>query len=235
MKINYPAELLIFVLLLVAINLAPASTAFYLFPSALFEGDLTQWLTFAWKHNSLYHLVLDASAFLFLYESLRCRFAARIFHLLSCIFFSGLIPILIDPRLSSIGLCGLSGVAHGLMLLWAFETAEQSGRRNRIAASLLFIGVLGKTILEQVTGNVLFADQHLGNVGIPIASCHFGGLVGAIISYSIVHALRTAPLSSFIFRPVSAQSHHANSEIPSPASGHAHFQRHLRRGHFGPR
>jgi hypothetical protein len=237
MKLRYPAEFLLFVLLLIVFNFTPAAntTAYYLFPSALFECEFTRWFTFVWKHNSLYHLILDASAFLSLYESIRCRFAGRVLHLFSCIFFSGLIPILIDPRLNSIGLCGLSGVAHGLMLIWAFETAEKTDRRTQLAASILFLGVLGKTIFEQVTGQVLFAEHHLGNVGIPIASCHFGGLVGAILSYSILHAARTLPLSSFIFRPLPAQSHHADSQISSSASGHAHFQRHLRGGHLRPR
>ena len=236
MKLRFPAEFLVFVILLIVFNFTPAAntTAYYLFPSALFEGEFTRWLTFVWKHNSLYHLILDASAFLFLYESLRCRLAGRILHLFSCIFFSGLIPILIDPRLNSIGLCGLSGVAHGLMLIWAFETAEKTDRRTQLAASILFLGVLGKTIFEQVTGQVLFANHHIGNVGVPIASCHFGGLVGAILSYSVLHAARTLPLSSFILPPLPAQLHHANLETASSASGHLDLQRHLRCGHARP-
>jgi hypothetical protein len=237
MKLKYPVEFLVFVLSLIIFNFTPAarSAAYYLFPSALFDGEISRWLTFAWKHNSVYHLILDATAFLFLYESLRCRLAGRLLHLVSCIFFSGLIPIIMDPRVAQLGLCGLSGVAHGLMLIWAFESAEQTDKRSRIAASVLFLGVLGKTTFEQVTGQVLFADHHLGNVGVPIASCHFGGIVGAILSYSILHAARTLPLSSFIFRPLPAQSHHADSQIPAAAAGHAHFQRHLRGSHVRAR
>ena len=237
MKLKYPAEFLIFILLLVFFNFTPAasSAAYYLFPAALFDGEIARWFSFAWKHNSVYHLVLDATAFLFLYETLRGRLAGRLFHLASCIFFSGLIPILIDPRLAQLGLCGLSGVAHGLMLVWALETAERSDKRSRLAASALFFGVLGKTILEQVTGQVLFADHHLGEVGVPIASCHFGGLVGAILSYSILHTARNLPLSPFISRPLPAESHHADSQIPAPAPGHAHFQRHLRGSHLRAR
>ena len=184
MDLKYPREILCFVLLLLFFNLsAPTdSSAFYLFPGALFNGEFTRWLSFAWKHNSFYHLVLDASAFIFLYQTLRCGLNARLLHLFSCIFFSGLIPLLIDPRLGEIGLCGLSGVAHGLTLICALEMAENSTGASQRVAVLIFAGVLGKTILEQITGTVLFAEHHLGNVGIPIASCHFGGALGGILS-----------------------------------------------------
>jgi len=192
MLFKYPIEIACFAALLIAFNIvSPADPlAFHLKPTALFDGELWRWFSFTWKHNSHYHLVLDASAFIFLYQTLRCNLPARLTHLISCILFSGLIPLLIDPRLSTIGLAGLSGVAHGLMLVCALESAEQPHRHSRLLGIALFTVLILTTMFEQTTGHVLFADQHLGNVGIPIASCHYGGLIGAVLSYSFLPFLK---------------------------------------------
>ena len=58
-------------------------------PGALWEGEVWRWITFPWVHVSWYHLLLDGSAFLFLYTSLKCGFRERGQHLLFCSFFSG--------------------------------------------------------------------------------------------------------------------------------------------------
>lgn len=198
MKARYPIEIGIFIGLLVALNF-PISEAwranFILLPEALRGGEYWRLLTFPWVHISFYHLALDASAFIFLYQSLRSRTFARLQHLILCALFSGLIPLLVDPRIETLGLCGLSGVAHGLIFVCAFEAASRSDKRSQQLGLVLFAAALAKTIFEQVTGNVLFADQHFGNVGTPIASCHFGGAIGAIISVLLLKlAGKTFPL-----------------------------------------
>jgi rhomboid family GlyGly-CTERM serine protease len=222
MRFKYPIEIGCFVLLLAAFNLfSPTDPlGFYLKPSALFEGEFWRWLSFAWRHNSFYHLALDASAFIFLYETLRCGLSVRLTHLFTCIFFSGLIPLLVDPRLSQIGLCGLSGVAHGLMLICALETAEQPERRSRVMAVILFLVVLSKTIFEQITGNVLLADRHLGSVGIPIASCHFGGVIGAILSYSTLKLFRRRRNSSLNSAHLPPNLPHVHLQTFAPGASH---------------
>jgi rhomboid family GlyGly-CTERM serine protease len=229
MKFKYPIEIVCFIALLAAFNLISPTDplVLHLKPSALFDGELWRWFSFAWKHNSLYHLALDASAFVFLYQTLRCNLHARLAHLACCIVFSGLIPILLDPRLAEIGLAGLSGVAHGLMLLCAFEAAEQTDRRSRIAGVIIFFAVLLKTMFEQITGNVFFAGQHLGTVGVPIASCHFGGLVGAILSYILLTLLKARRNSSLNLPPLPASFDHAHLQTAASGAFDRQLQRHL--------
>src|SRR5262245_56517150 len=123
MRLNYPIESAVFLLLLAVFNvpglLEPAAVA--LFPSALSHGEVWRWFTYPWAHVSIYHLVLDATAFFFLYDMLRGSAPVRLFHLVCSILFSGLFPVLLDSRLESIGLRGLSGVAHGLMMVIALQ------------------------------------------------------------------------------------------------------------------
>src|SRR5690349_5545514 len=101
MKPKYPIEITAFILFLAVFNLPglvdPSLSA--LFPSALSDGEIWRWFTSPWAHLSLYHLILDATAFLCLYHMLRCHAPARLLHLLSCILFSGLFPVNMDPRL----------------------------------------------------------------------------------------------------------------------------------------
>jgi rhomboid family GlyGly-CTERM serine protease len=180
-------EIGIFAALLLALNILPATdhVRFNLYPEALFSGEWWRWLTFPWRHISLYHLILDGSAFLLLYQTLRSPLATRLQHLFFCVIFSGLVPLLLDDRLSSLGLCGLSGVAHGFMLICALESAAESEKRACIGGVLMFAGVLAKTLFEQVTGDVFFAQHHFGNIGTPIASCHYGGVIGGLTSYCL--------------------------------------------------
>lgn len=189
MKTRYPIEVGIFVGLLVLLNLPIEGWRenLVLLPEAVRAGEVWRLAMFAWAHVSLYHLLLDASAFIFLYQSLRCSAPRRLLHLGVGILMSGLLPIALDPRIESIGLCGMSGVAHGLMLICGLEAASQADKKSKWLGLALFAAGLGKTILEQVTGNVLFANQHLGNVGTPIAACHFGGAVGALLSFGATH------------------------------------------------
>jgi len=198
MKVPYPIETALFVLLLAICNLPVINpTALALFPSALFNGEIWRWLTYSWAHVSLYHLLLDSTAFLCLYNQLRGNWRTRAFHLISAISLSGLFPILFDPRLQTIGLRGLSGVAHGLMVVCALESIRSNARTEKVFGWLILVGISAKCVIEQLTGNVVFAAFHLGNVGFPVPSCHVGGAVGGLISSLIVwrvHSLR----SSFI-------------------------------------
>jgi rhomboid family GlyGly-CTERM serine protease len=188
---KYKKEIFGIALLLSLLNLpvlfGEFSRTFILQPNELLAGEWWRLLTFPWVHISMYHLALDASAFIFLYQTLRAGFKIRLQHLLLCILGSGVVPLLLDPRLATIGLCGLSGVAHGLMLICALEAASESDKAQRLVAASMFLVVLGKTIFEQITGDVMFAAHHLGNVGTPIASCHFGGLIGALLSFVLAN------------------------------------------------
>src|SRR5688572_15031172 len=80
-------EIGIFIGLLILLNI-PFSEGwksnFTLFPQALESGEWWRLLTFPWVHISFYHLLLDASAFILLYQTLRCSFRLRLQHLLFC-------------------------------------------------------------------------------------------------------------------------------------------------------
>jgi rhomboid family GlyGly-CTERM serine protease len=193
MKPKYPIETGIFVGLLVSLNLmSPASIA--LTPAALFGGEIWRWFTFPWAHLSFYHLVLDATAFLCLYNQLRCGTGARLLHLGFCILLSGLMPIALEPRLDIIGLRGLSGVAHGFLVITAIESISEGSRFGLV----MLAGVLAKSVFEQLSGTVLFAEYHLGNVGVPVPSCHLGGAIGGLLSsiWAVEHRLRIRESSS---------------------------------------
>lgn len=191
MKSRHPIELAVFVLLLLVFNFAgisPAASA--LSPSALREGELWRLLTYPWAHISLYHLVLDAAAFLCLYDMLRSNTSTRLLHLLSCVLFSGLVPVLLDPRLENIGLRGLSGVAHGLMVVTSLEALSSEAGSERAFGIVVLGGVIAKCAMELFTGTVLFASYHLGDVGIPVPTCHLGGALGGAFSYGWATFLR---------------------------------------------
>jgi rhomboid family GlyGly-CTERM serine protease len=185
MKPKHPIEITAFILLLVFFNVPglvePSTSA--LFPSALSNGESWRWFTYPWAHISLYHLILDAVAFLCLYDMLRCNTRTRLFHLLSCIAFSGLFPVLFDPRLDTIGLRGLSGIAHGLIVVTSLEALGSNVKWERTTGLLVLVGVSAKCFLEVATGNVLFVSYHLGDVGLPVPTCHFGGAIGGGLSF----------------------------------------------------
>ena len=187
MKIKHPVEFGVFTALLLVFNFAginPANLA--LFPKALSGGEYWRFFTFPWAHISIYHLALDAAAFLFLCDMLRCSAPTRLLHLASCIVFSGVVPLLFDPRLSEIGLRGLSGVAHGLMMVAALEALSSTAKTERIFGTAVLVGIIAKCLIELATGNVVFANCHLGNVGIPVPTCHLGGAIGGALSYGMI-------------------------------------------------
>jgi len=57
---------------------------------------------------------------------------------------------------------------------------RSSDKLSRWAGMLCFAGVVAKSVLEAVSGNVIFSSWHLGSLGTPIAACHAGGILGAL-------------------------------------------------------
>jgi rhomboid family GlyGly-CTERM serine protease len=218
MKLNYPIESAVFLLLLAAFNLPglidPAAAA--LFPGALRHGEIWRWFTYPWAHISAYHLLLDATAFLFLYDMLRCGARMRLFHLLSCVLLSGLVPVLFDPRLETIGLRGLSGVAHGLMIVISLQALSSKSRMERGAGLTVFAGVVAKCFIEVFTGSVLFESYHLGNVGLPVPICHFGGALGGALSFGLGILLAKIRPQSWLRFPQAGGPHPQSAEHSLP-------------------
>lgn len=185
-------ELTAFTLLILLVNLplflghVPARMILDL--NGLMQGQWWRLVTHPFCHVSPYHLLLDGSAFLMLYESLslehtRDRLKVVLFtgigSLLGAVMFSDLI--------AEHGLCGLSGIAHGLMAVVSLEWI--SDHRKRRQGWVLFLIIIGKTVMECVTGDVMFASMHLGRCGLPIVSCHAGGVTAGLL-YGLISKWR---------------------------------------------
>jgi rhomboid family GlyGly-CTERM serine protease len=154
-------------------------------PELVVRGEWWRLLTHPFVHVSLYHLVLDAVAFLVLYATLKeKRMLRRLAYCAGSAVGSLALSLLLSPAVYSLGLCGLSGIAHGLMAVTGLEMASSRtdstvARIGRVTLALLS----AKVLYEAVTGEVLFAASHLGDIGTPIAACHLGGVSGAAIVY----------------------------------------------------
>jgi rhomboid family GlyGly-CTERM serine protease len=166
---------------------------------------LGQWwrlLTYPLVHLSWYHLVLDGGAFLLLYTSLmEPRRPARLVIMAACSAVSLAFSVWLGEA-TSLGLSGLSGVAHGLMAFSALEMIRLPRQRAWGWASLVLVA--GKSLYELATGNVVFAFMHMGMCGHPVAASHAGGVLGGLAAFAVAtawHALRSRrPSTSFLVR-----------------------------------
>jgi rhomboid family GlyGly-CTERM serine protease len=186
-------EVLFWALLLLTANLPLLNGAvagpLVFFPEAVADGQWWRMLTFPFVHLSGYHLLLDAAAFLMLYSGLeeekRCR---RILYVILPGAFSLLIS-LSSPVVHTSGLCGLSGIAHGLMAITALELiSRRPGGTPLFRAGVAVLAVVvAKTLLEVWTGQVLFACLHFGAIGLPVVESHAGGLLGGLIAFALLN------------------------------------------------
>ncbi len=161
----------------------PAELVFY--PAAC---SLANIFLHPFVHVSPYHFLLDAGAFLMLYAGLRqTSMGLRIFYVAACGAGSLLMSLMLSPVVQAKGLCGLSGVAHGLMAVTALEMLNSDERRLG-AVCLGLVAV--KSILEVVAGEVLFSSLHFGPIGIPVAAAHLGGVTGGAAAYGLAGAFK---------------------------------------------
>jgi rhomboid family GlyGly-CTERM serine protease len=151
-------------------------------PSAVKHGQWWRLFTHPFVHVTWYHLLLDAGAFFILYADLKKKsLPMKMFCLIACAGTSLAAALIFSPLIESRGLCGLSGTAHGLMAFSGLEMIKD-GRSQRIGL-VSFMVVLIKSIYELITGAVVFDFMHMGLCGTPVAACHFGGVVGGILSF----------------------------------------------------
>jgi hypothetical protein len=132
--------------------------------------------------------LLDAGAFLGLYHLLnRYRSWERLTAAALCAMGS-LVAALFSVSIDRLGLCGLSGAAHGLMALCGLELAfgRHRVRGGAWVGMLCFVLVAGKSVIEAVTGRVFFAAMHLGSVGVPMTLCHLGGVLGGLVAFGLL-------------------------------------------------
>jgi rhomboid family GlyGly-CTERM serine protease len=180
-------EIAAFALLIALLNLplltGVFSTQFIYHADAVNGGEWWRVFTHPFVHVSYYHLVLDALAFFLAYAELHHRcFPERIAFVVAASAGSLLAALVASPLIAAHGLCGLSGIAHGLTAVVGLEMLHRSHDPvSRWSGLFCFMAVTGKSLLELVTGQVLFASWHLGSLGTPIAVCHAGGVLGALL------------------------------------------------------
>jgi rhomboid family GlyGly-CTERM serine protease len=166
----------LFAATLALVTLTPLRNLLYFSPSAVADGQWWRVLTHPFVHVSCYHLLLDGTAFLLLYQSLR---GPRLAYVAASATGSLLAALWFWPDIGTTGLCGLSGVAHGLMAVSSLEMIE---RRERLGWVCL-AAIVAKSAWEAATGTVFFTWLHFGLMGTPVAVCHAGGVVGGVLAY----------------------------------------------------
>jgi rhomboid family GlyGly-CTERM serine protease len=152
------------------------------------EVEAGQWwrlIVYPFVHVSWYHLLLDAGAFLLLYAGIENK---NIFHRLTHVFLCSAASLIaawmFSPSIHEIGLCGLSGVAHGLMMVSALEMM-----RNKADYKIGFICmvmVVSKSIYEVITGYSLLSFLLFNMCGTPMVACHAGGVIGGMLSFGVI-------------------------------------------------
>lgn len=151
-------------------------------PDFVTAGEWWRLFTHPFVHITWYHLFLDAGAFFLLYAGLEDTSSLhRVRHTLICGMFSLAAAWAFTPAVNSLGLCGLSGIAHGLMAVSGLEMMQKK-KTFRLGLICLVL-VVAKSIYEVYINNSLFAFLQFGLCGIPLVACHAGGVVGGIISY----------------------------------------------------
>ena len=157
-------------------------------PSLVGNGEWYRAVLSPFVHVSWYHLALDALAFLFLWKSLDGEnTGVRWIYLLFCWAGCLLVPLLVSEQIHALGLCGLSGISHGLFAVSALELAadkkyQEAGFIGRIMFAVLF----AKIVWEMLSGKVFLAGFHLGYVGTPLVSSHLGGFLGGSLAYFLI-------------------------------------------------
>jgi rhomboid family GlyGly-CTERM serine protease len=190
-------ELLVFLALLAVLN-APVLTgscchSMVFLPQAVKHGEWWRLFSHPFVHVTWYHLLLDGTAFLVLYHSL---LEASIVRRLLYVFGAGAGGLLGSwatvPAISTTGLCGLSGIAHGLMAVSALElvASQPPGSTERRIGLLGFILVVGKAAVEAMSGRMFFTFLHFGLMGDPVAVSHAGGILGGLLAMLLLRKRR---------------------------------------------
>jgi len=152
-------------------------------PAAVRAGEWWRLLTHPFVHLTWCHLLLDASAFLLLYQGLLApRFAQRLGFVLASATGSLLLAWLANPSISNSGLCGLSGIAHGLTAISAVEMmlVSPAGKAEWRLGCLTLLIVVAKGAFEAISGHVLFESWYFGMMGTPVTASHGGGIAGGL-------------------------------------------------------
>ena len=182
-------ELLLFLALLAVFNI-PVLTgscwrAMMFQPGAVQSGEWWRLFTHPFVHVTWFHLLLDGAAFLALYHSLiESSTVRRLLYVVAAGAGSLCVSWVTAPGMSTSGLCGVSGIAHGLMAVSALEmvSGRPPGSAERRIGYISFLLVVGKAAVEALTGRMLFTFLYFGLVGDPVAVSHAGGVIGGLLA-----------------------------------------------------
>lgn len=185
-------EIYIYIMILIAANIGLVKGYFcwpLIFSSQeVAAGQLWRVVTHPFLHSGLYHLLLDAAAFLLLYTQLMQQsIIKRTLYVASCGVGSLIAAMIAMPFLDSIGYCGLSGIDHGLMAICGIELLKDKTNRSLAIVTLSVIGV--KCIFEAISGNFVFDILHNETIGSPVAAAHLGGAIGGCLTYWLVKTI----------------------------------------------
>ncbi len=163
-------------------------------PEAVRSGEWWRLVTHPFVHLTWYHLLLDGIAFLSLYCSLvERRVFVRLGYVLATAAGSLAASWIASPGTLANGLCGLSGVAHGLMAISAIEMLGSDKTERRIGWICLVL-VVGKGAFEAITGRMFFGFLDFGLLGSPVAVSHAGGIVGGLVVLLLFRIWKSKPL-----------------------------------------
>jgi membrane associated rhomboid family serine protease len=184
-------------LLLVAVNgslfVGGVPVGWMFFPEAVAAGEWWRVILHPLAHVSLYHLFLDSAAFFLIYRELGfLRRPGRIGLLLGTGGGALWATILFWEPIATHGLCGLSGVVHGLAAFWAARLGWAGrGRLERVIGAAVVFGLIAKCAGELFLGTEWSGALHLGAVGIPVAASHAGGAAAGLV-FAFVYLAATA-------------------------------------------
>jgi rhomboid family GlyGly-CTERM serine protease len=181
----------LFALALLALNLpvlfGRGSEPFSFSLEAVHNGQWWRLFSHPFVHVSWYHLLLDGAAFLTLYQSLLDPSWLRRVSFVAASAAGSLVTSWAATDLSA-GLCGLSGVAHGLMAVSAIELVANfpSGSSERRVGWISLGLVLAKAGCEALTGQMFLGFLHFGLLGTPVAVSHAGGVLGGLAAWLLL-------------------------------------------------
>jgi rhomboid family GlyGly-CTERM serine protease len=201
---NRLPELILFAIALAVLNFpllkGGVADSMVFLPDSVKSGEWWRVVTHPFAHVSWYHLLLDGGAFLLLYDGLEeTGRGRRLMYVVGCGGGSLGLSLLTSEVIQSRGLCGLSGIAHGLMAVSALEwfTSPNADRRSRMIGLASLPIVAGKSLVEMLQGHVFFEFLHFGLMGVPVPACHAGGVLAGILMFPIrVLAARNAAASN---------------------------------------
>jgi len=223
--LRHRPELLFFALAICVAN-APLLTghwwqALTFQPEAVRAGQWWRLLTHPFVHVTWYHLLLDGAAFFVLYVGLLEKSLGR---RLACILGAaiGSLAAAWSSPTAAMGLCGLSGVAHGLMAISALEllSARKPHSAEWRVGLATFALVVGKAAYEALAGRMFFAFLDFGLLGSPVSVSHAGGIMGGITMSLILSLGKTH--KSRLLRGEPRPPLGGSCEIGSPQNAPSH-------------